>query len=127
MRNSDEDSFYKRIKRRVAAYSDIGATAAWFSAKYERIQSAFEKPLIRDYVFAPVGALISKHGATTAEEIQATITQIAVANAVLAGLPGKMGVGVFVSMALEAYMAYRIATFCGVLSTPEQRCIGWAE
>jgi hypothetical protein len=114
MRNSDDDSFYKRLKRRVGAYSDIGATAAWFSEKYDRIQSVFEKPLIRGYVFAPVGALLSKHGATTAEEIQATITQVAVANAVLAGLPGKMGVGVFVSMALEAYMAYRIASFCGI-------------
>lgn len=44
---------------------------------------------------------------------------MAIINAVLAGLPGQMGVGVYVSMAFEAWMAYAIAKHIGVkLSKP---------
>ena len=39
------------------------------------------------------------------------------ANAVLAGLPGKMGIGVAVSIALEAWMAYVIAMRVGIKIT----------
>jgi len=43
-----------------------------------------------------------------------TITTVAVANMVMAGLPGKLGVGVFVSMALEGWMAWVIANRVGI-------------
>jgi uncharacterized membrane protein len=39
---------------------------------------------------------------------------VALINAVLAGLPEKLGVGVYVSMAFELWMAYRIAQYVGI-------------
>lgn len=108
------DSAYAQMKGRIAAYANTGAAAEYFSAKYERIREAFETPLVRNYLFAPVAGLLSSQPTMTAGEIRSTITRVAVANAVLAGLPGKLGVGVFVSIALEAYMAYRIARHSGV-------------
>ncbi|MCB4777167.1 MAG: hypothetical protein LGB72_02980, partial [Sulfurovum sp.] len=51
---------------------------------------------------------------TLDKDIYSTITQVAIINAVLAGLPGQMGIGVAVSMALEAWMAYAIAKHVGI-------------
>ena len=47
------------------------------------------------------------------KEIYAIITQVSVANAILAGIPGKLGIGVFVCIALEFYMALAIARRIG--------------
>lgn len=47
------------------------------------------------------------------QQVYRDITLVAIINAVLAGLPGKMGVGVYVSMTIEAWLAYRIAGHVG--------------
>ena len=47
------------------------------------------------------------------KEIYAIITQVSVANAILAGITGKLGIGVFVCIALEFYMALAIARRIG--------------
>jgi len=47
------------------------------------------------------------------EDVYRTITLVAITNAILAGLPGKMGVGVYISIALEIGMAVSIANHYG--------------
>lgn len=89
-------------------------TKDWFERNYERIETLFTNPQLRAFVFDPFGNLIRSFGNTTEEQVKRTITQVAIANAVLAALPGKLGVGVSVSMALEAYMAYRVAGHVGI-------------
>ena len=89
-------------------------TKDWFNRNYERIETLFTNPQLRAFVLEPFENLIRSFGNTTEEQVKRTITQVAIANAVLAALPGKLGVGVFVSMALEAYMAYRVAGHVGI-------------
>ena len=89
-------------------------TKDWFEKNYERIETLFTNPQLRAFIFEPFENLIRSFGNTTEEQVKRTITQVAIANAVLAALPGKLGVGVFVSMALEAYMAYRVAGHVGI-------------
>ena len=48
------------------------------------------------------------------DDTYSVITQVAIINAVLAGLPGRMGVGVYVVMALEGWMAFKIARNVGI-------------
>ena len=48
------------------------------------------------------------------EQVYRTITSVAIINAVLAGLPGKMGVGVYISISLEIAMAVAIANYLGL-------------
>jgi len=86
----------------------------WFERNYEHINRLFTAPQMRNFVFEPFGQLWASTDQSTPGKVKATITQIAVANALLAGLPGKMGVGVFVCMALEAYMAICIARHVGL-------------
>ena len=80
----------------------------WVQPFFERARRLFEEP----------GALRSVFGeharALEPTDIRGTITKVAVVNAVLAGLPGKMGVGVLISMGLELWMAWRIARLVGL-------------
>ena len=50
----------------------------------------------------------------TDESVYRTITLVAVINASFAALPGKMGIGVFISVALEIAMAVAIANHVGL-------------
>ena len=89
-------------------------TKDWFNRNYERIETLFANPQLRAFVLEPFENLIRSFGNTTEEQVKRTITQVAIANAVLVSLPGKLGVGVFVSMGLEVYMACRIADHVGI-------------
>ena len=57
--------------------------------------------------------MVEKSDKTTDQQIYALITQVSIANAVLAGLPGKLGIGVIICIALEFYMAISIARRIG--------------
>ncbi|MCB4763286.1 MAG: hypothetical protein LGB78_05210, partial [Sulfurovum sp.] len=69
---------------------------------------------LRDFIFEPFVGVFNIPNNTLDKDIYSTITQVAIINAVLAGLPGQMGIGVAVSMALEAWMAYAIAKHVGI-------------
>ena len=107
------DSLLARLRDRFERYLDTSAASAWLSQNTERVQALFS-PSIRDFVFEPIRDVFTVSGRDTDSEIRAIITRVAVANAVLAGLPGKMGVGVAVAMALEGWMAYSIAKRIGL-------------
>ncbi|RLI69393.1 hypothetical protein DRO91_07825 [Candidatus Heimdallarchaeota archaeon] len=86
----------------------------WMKKNSSLIQSLFENTKIRDFVFEPFKGVFDDHSDDPDEVIMSTITQVAIANAVIAGLPGKLGVGVVVSICLEAWMAYKIAKSVGI-------------
>jgi hypothetical protein len=73
------------------------------------VAALFENIKLRDFVFEPFKQVFDIPGNNQEAKIKTVITLVALVNMVLAGLPGKMGVGVIVSMGLEAFMAYKIA------------------
>ena len=94
---------------------------AWFEENFEKIKQLFEDKKLRDFIFEPFVGVFDIPDNTMDKDIYATITQVAIINAVLAGLPGQMGVGIYVSMALEAWMAYSIAEHVGIkVATPSE-------
>ena len=105
--NGDKFSMYEDESARTKA-------ADWLQRNLSRVAALFENVDLRDFVFEPFKSVFDVPGAGKEAQIKTTITLIALVNMVLAGLPGKMGVGVFVSMALEAFMAYRIALAVGI-------------
>ena len=86
----------------------------WFEDNFDKITQLFEDKTVKDFVFEPFLDVFTVPDKTIDQDIYAIITQVAIINAVLAGLPGQMGVGVYVSMALEGWMAYAIAQHVGV-------------
>lgn len=111
---SAADQAEKTWRERLRAYADPRQAREWLEENWERVRALFEIDRVRDWVFEPVLGAWRSAEPTTDDRVRAIITQVAVANAAIAGLPGKLGVGVFVSMALEAYMAIAIGRRIGV-------------
>lgn len=100
--------------KRHDEYLDPSTYQEWFASHADRIKELFDNEQLKTIVFGRLVKAFKSSSATTDSEVQSTISQVALANAVIAGLPGKLGVGVYVSMAMEAWMAYRIGTKVGV-------------
>ena len=109
--------FISALKDRLTAYTDTSSAQAWLSKNIDRIEKLFSDISIRDFVFEPIKDVFAINGKDERSEVYAAITRVAVANAVLAGLPGKMGIGVVVSIGLEAWMAWVIANRVGMKIT----------
>ena len=86
----------------------------WLERNMAKVAALFENAQIRDFVFEPFKQVFDIPGNNNVGKIKTVITLVALVNMVLAGLPGKMGVGVVVSMGLEAFMAYKIAMLVGI-------------
>ena len=103
------------LKEKLQDYSDTEQARDWFKNNLSRIKALFENYTLRDFIFEPFKAVFDTPTKTIDKNIYSVITQVAIINAVLAGLPGKMGVGVYVVMALEGWIAYCIAIHVGLL------------
>ena len=102
------------ISERFDSYKNTEKFKSWFDKNISLFKRAFEDVKIRDFIFEPFRDVFNQNGETEEEKIKSVITQVAVANMVLAGLPGKLGIGVLVSMGLEAWMALKIAGQIGI-------------
>jgi hypothetical protein len=87
----------------------------------ERAQELFEDRQVRDWVFGPFRALFEEEVSTEEAQVRKTITGVALANAVIAGIPGKLGIGVGIAVAFEIYMAVKIARHVGINSIKTPR------
>lgn len=128
-----QNSLFDRLSAKLRQYSDTSAAYEWLESNQARVAALFENVTLRDFVFEPLKGVFAVQGRDGEREIRQAITAVAVANMVMAGLPGKLGVGVFVSMALEGWMAWVIATRVGyrsagsVISGPTSGCWpGWS-
>lgn len=95
------------------SFSSYGDEQGWMEKNSSLIRKLFENFRIRDFVFEPFKNVFENNADNPDEVIMSTITQVAIANAVLAGLPGQLGIGVAVSVCLEAWMAFTIARSVG--------------
>jgi hypothetical protein len=105
----------RRFDEKLAGYAHAEQAKSWFDRNWARLKELFSNVRLRDFVFEPIKGVFSLQGQDEAAAIRQSITMVAVANAVMAGLPGKMGVGVAVSIALEGWMAFVIASCVGVV------------
>lgn len=112
--NIKMESFKEWTKNKFHYYKNTQEASSWLEKNFQRITKLFEDRSIRDFIFEPIKDVFELRGKTTKDDIHAAITRVAVANAVMAGLPGKMGVGVAISIALEAWLAYVIAKKVGI-------------
>lgn len=105
---------------KLHSYRDTNQARSWLGNNLARVKALFENHSLRDFIFEPFKGVFASPARSIDSQIYSVITQVAIINAVLAGLPGRMGVGVFVVMALEGWMAFRIARHVGInLSKPE--------
>ena len=86
----------------------------WLKDNLNKVKQIIEDTPASQFIFEPFIGVFQNKSNLLEEEIYSVITKVAIINMVLAGLPGKMGVGVFVSIAFEIWMAFKIAQFVGL-------------
>ena len=107
---SGEKDFSNKFKD----YADkdiLNAAREWYEKYKKKLDGMFNNSLLSNYLFEPFTSLFDLKQNILPSDVYKTITLVAVTNAVLAGLPGKMGVGVVVSIGLEIWMALKIAQY----------------
>ena len=112
--NASKHNLFDAIKRKFRGYKNTNAAKDWLNSNLSRIKRIFEDYTLRDFIFEPFKAVFQTPAKNIDANIYSIITQVAIINAVLAGLPGKMGGGVWVSVALEGWMAFCIARHVGI-------------
>ena len=114
------DNANETLKDKLSRYASMDDANNWFSLNLQKLADLFSNYTLRDYIFEPFKGVFISPQKSLDSDVYLTITSVALINAVLAGLPGKLGVGVYVSMGFELWMAYRIAQHVGInLETPK--------
>ena len=96
MKQSKEE-FLAFIKQKFNAYAEQTKAKEWHNNNYERVKLFFANYSLRDFIFEPFKSVFDSSASKMDKDIYSVITQVAIVNAVLAGLPGKLGIGVGVS------------------------------
>jgi hypothetical protein len=107
-------AFWQDLNARFRRYRETGGASDWLNRNSTRVRELFSNVRLRDIAFEPIKDVFVSVGNAADDRIRSVITQVAVANAVLAGLPGQLGVGVIVCMGLEGWMAWTIARDVGL-------------
>jgi hypothetical protein len=104
---------FERINFRKKLLFNLDKSTEWYEQNKRKIEFLFEYDELRNYIFDKFSVLWEKGNISKDKEIFAIITQVSVANAILAGIPGKLGIGVYICIALEFYLALAIARRVG--------------
>ena len=105
--------FIKDLKERFKRYKDTSKLGDWLDKNFERAHS-FINDHGQSVIFGGMDDAFGWSSNLVDRHMYRVITTVAVINASLAALPGKMGVGVLISMGLEAVMAISIARSVGI-------------
>ena len=106
-----------RFEDKFNNYKDDGfikRTLQWLKDNLSKVKELLEETPLSKFVLEPFYGVFDNSPDILRSDVYNIITKVAIINAVLAGLPGKMGVGVYVAMALELWMAVRIAQYVGL-------------
>jgi hypothetical protein len=106
--------YWGLLKKKLQDYSDPKEARDWLNNNLSRVKALFDKNTLSDFIFEPFKEVFDTPAKTIDKDIYSVITKVAIINAVLAGLPGKMSVGVCVVMAMEGWMAFCIAKHVGL-------------
>jgi len=102
------------LKNRFKSYVDNSKAKKWLNNNVDRLKRIFSDIKIRDYIFEPFKGVFKTEQKDPESIIKSAITTVALVNMVLTGIPGRLGIGVYISYSLEAYMAYIIARQVGL-------------
>ena len=128
----EKKDLYDLFTEKLKSFTDPEVTTPakeWFNFHFKKIETLFTYASVRDFVFEPIQGVFKIPGEREEASARSIITQVAVVNAVIAGLPGSMGVGVYISIALEFWMAFAISQAVGLGLTKDEAMktvLAWA-
>lgn len=85
----------------------------WLKKNLDKVKQLISDTPVSKFIFEPFSGVFKSKSDIVESDVYSVITKVAVINMVLAGIPGRLGIGVFVSIAFEIWMAFKIAQYVG--------------
>ena len=110
-------SYKDNFKSRFQDYKDeVNRKKAfeWLKKNLNKVKKLISDTPLSKFILEPFSGVFKTKSDIVESDVYGVITKVAVVNMVLAGLPGRLGLGVWVSIGLEIWMAYKIAQYVGL-------------
>lgn len=114
--NDNKNSYKDNFESRFQGYKDKTSRKKafeWLKKNLNKVKQLISDTPVSKFILEPFSGVFNSKSKLVEEDIYNVITKVAIINMVLAGIPGRLGIGVFVSIAFEIWMAFKIAQYVG--------------
>ena len=114
--NDKKSSYKDNFKSRFQDYENeeiLNEALEWLTNNLNKIKQLISDTPVSRFILEPFSGVFKTKSDLVESEVYGVITKVAIINMVLAGIPGRLGIGVFVSIGFEIWMAFKIAQYVG--------------
>ncbi len=114
---NDKHNFKDNFENKFQDYKNeenLKKAFEWLKTNLNKIKQLISDTPVSKFILEPFSGVFKSKQDMIESDVYAVITKVSIINMVLAGLPGKLGIGVFVSIAFEIWMAFKIAQYVGL-------------
>ena len=114
--NDKKSSYKDNFKSRFQDYENeeiLNQALDWLKNNLNKIKQLISDTPVSRFILEPFSGVFKTKSDLVESEVYGVITKVAIINMVLAGIPGRLGIGVFVSIGFEIWMAFKIAQYVG--------------
>ena len=114
--NYKKSSYKDYFKTRFQYYKDeVNRKKAfeWLKKNLNKVKQLISDTPVSKFILEPFSGVFNTKSDLVESDVYGVITKVAIINMVLAGIPGRLGIGVFVSIGFEIWMAFKIAQYVG--------------
>ena len=113
---NDKKSFKDYFRSRFQDYKNdeyLKKALEWLKNNLNKVKQLISDTPVSKFIFEPFSGVFKTKSDIVESDVYRVITKVAIINMVLAGIPGRLGIGVFVSIGFEIWMAFEIAKYVG--------------
>ncbi len=113
---NDKKSFKDYFRSRFQDYKNdeyLKKALEWLKNNLNKVKQLISDTPVSKFILEPFSGVFETKSDIVESDVYGVITKVAVINMVLAGIPGRLGIGVFVSIGFEIWMAFKIAQYVG--------------
>lgn len=113
---NDKKSYKDNFRSRSQDYKNeeyLKKALEWLKNNLNKVKQLTSDTPVSKFILEPFSGVFKTKSDIVESDIYGIITKVAIINMVLAGIPGRLGIGVFVSIGFEIWMAFRIAQYVG--------------
>ena len=114
--DNKKKSYKDNFKNRFQDYGNeenLKKAFEWLKKNLNKVQQLISDTPVSKFILEPFSGVFKTKSDIVESDVYGVITKVAIINMVLAGIPGRLGIGVFVSIAFEIWMAFKIAQYVG--------------
>ncbi len=113
---NDKKSFKDYFRSRFQDYKNdeyLKKALEWLKNNLNKVKQLISDTPVSKFILEPFSGVFKTKSDIVESDVYRVITKVAIINMVLAGIPGRLGIGVFVSIGFEIWMAFEIAKYVG--------------